>query len=223
MSASVRIIYYVEIFSSWCHWAEPAWAALKVRYAGRVEFGWKIALMNAPDFPDSAAQCDWFYRRSGLHVRSPYMLKSGWVDTSPENDYTAPNRVAEAARDFLGADDERVRLALAHAALREGRRVGRIDEAVAVAAAAAGLPPEPLRARADGAEVRARVAASTAEFHAHQLSQRPAFVLTDTIGDKAVFSGLVQAEPLAATIEAMLADTAAYASYAAHHGPPPAA
>ncbi len=223
MSAAVRVVYYVEIFSSWCHWAEPAWAALKDRYAGRVEFAWKIALMNRPDFPDSAAQCDWFYRRSGLHVRSPYMLNSGWVDPSPENDYTAPNRVAEAARDFLGADDERVRLALAHAALREGQRLGRIDEAVAVASATAGLPPEPLRARADSAEVRARVAASTAEFHAHQIGQRPAFVLTDTIGDKAVFSGLVQPEPLAATIEAMLADTAAYAAYAAHHGPPPSA
>ena len=68
-----------------------------------------------------------------------------------------------------------------------------------------------------------RVAASTAEFHAHQIGQRPAFVLTDTIGDKAVFSGLVQPEPLVATIEAMLADTAAYAAYAAHHGPPPSA
>jgi hypothetical protein len=36
-----------------------------------------------------------------------------------------------------------------------------------------------------------------------------------------VFSGLVAMEPLAATIDAMLSDTAAYASHAAHHGTPP--
>jgi hypothetical protein len=38
-----------------------------------------------------------------------------------------------------------------------------------------------------------------------------------------VFSGLVRLEPLAATIEAMLADTAAYAAHRAHFGEPPAA
>jgi hypothetical protein len=42
------------------------------------------------------------------------------------------------------------------------------------------------------------------------------------IGDKAVFSGLVRAEPVAAAIEAMLADSAAYAAHAAHFGKPPA-
>jgi hypothetical protein len=69
--------------------------------------------------------------------------------------------------------------------------------------------------------VRARVDASTADFHSHRITQRPAFVLTDAIGDKAVFSGLVRIEPLAATIDAMLSDTAAYAAHAAHHGNPP--
>ena len=78
-----------------------------------------------------------------------------------------------------------------------------------------------LRERAGSAAVRDRVTASTAEFHTHRISQRPAFVLEDPIGDKAVFSGLVAAAPLAATIDAMLADTRAYASYAAHHGKPP--
>jgi hypothetical protein len=48
-------------------------------------------------------------------------------------------------------------------------------------------------------------------------------LLQDDIDDRAVFSGLVTAAPLIATIEAMLADTAAYASYAAHHGAPPQA
>jgi predicted DsbA family dithiol-disulfide isomerase len=91
-----------------------------------------------------------------------------------------------------------------------------------VAAKATKLNAKKLRAAAESAAVSARVAASTAEFHAHRISQRPAFILTDAIGDKAVFSGLVRIEPLAATIDAMLADTAAYAAHAAHYGKPPA-
>jgi hypothetical protein len=78
-----------------------------------------------------------------------------------------------------------------------------------------------LRARAESAAVRARVEASTAEFLSHRISQRPAFILEDAIGDKAIFSGLVRLEPLAVTIDAMLHDTAAYAAHAAHFGTPP--
>ena len=45
----IRITYYLDVASSWCFWAEPAWAALKDRYAGRVDFDWKIALMDAAE------------------------------------------------------------------------------------------------------------------------------------------------------------------------------
>jgi len=218
--ADVTLTYYVEILSSWCHWAEPAWAELKARYAGRVQFEWRIALMRPEDFPVSRAQCDWFYRRSGTMLRSPVMLNSGWLEPQRKGNYVAPNLVAEAGRD-LGFADDRLRLALTHAAEIEGRRIGDLAEAVAVAAAATGLDPAALRARAESPEVRARVDASTAAFHALQITQRPAFVATDVIGDKAVFSGLVRAEPVAAAIEAMLADCAGYAAHAAHFGAPP--
>ena len=218
--ADVTLTYYLEILSSWCHWAEPAWAELKARYTGRVQFEWRIALMNPGDFPLSRTQCDWFYRRSGTIMRSPYMLNSGWLEPKRKGRYPAPNLVAEAGRDF-GFTDDRLRLALTHAGTREGRKIGGMTEAVAVAAAATGLNPAKLRAGAESPEVKARVDASTAEFHAHQITQRPAFLLTDVIGDKAVFSGLIRAEPLAAAIEAMLADTAAYATHAAHFGKPP--
>src|SRR5271168_2186966 len=79
----MKITYYLEVLSSWCHWAEPAWAELKARYAGRVRFEWRIALMSPGDFPASREQCDWFYRRSGgTAMRSPYMLHSGWFEAS---------------------------------------------------------------------------------------------------------------------------------------------
>ena len=73
----------------------------------------------------------------------------------------------------------------------------------------------------NGIDLKDRVATSTADFLAHQINQRPAFVLTDAIGDKAVFSGLVRLEPLVTTIDAMLADSAAYASHKVHHGDVP--
>ena len=216
----VTATYYLDVMSSWCLWGEPAWAELKARYAGRVAFDWRIALMRPEDFPKSVAQCDWFYQRSGLIMRSPFKLDSGWVESARQGDYRAPNHVAEAARD-LGATDDTVRLALMRAAMREGKKIGDLAVAVTVAAKAGKLDAKKLRARAASAAVVARVAASTAEFSAHQLSQRPAFIVTSAIGDKAVFSGLATAAPLAGAIDAMLADCAAYASHAAHFSPPP--
>lgn len=218
----MKVTYFLEILSSWCFWAEPTWAELKARYAKRgVEFEWKIALMNPGDFPVSRTQCDWFYQRSGGTVmHSPFKLNSGWFELERKGIYHAPNLVAEAGKDFGFTGDE-VRLALTHAALRDGRKMGDMTEAVAVASHAAKIDAAKLRAAAESPAVKARVDASTAEFHAHRINQRPAFILGDPIGDKAIFSGLVKLEPLAATIEAMLSDSAAYAAHEAHHGKVP--
>ena len=215
----MKVTYFLEVISSWCYWAEPAWAELKQRYAGTVEFGWKLALMDASGLPLSRDQCEWFYRRSGLIMRSPFMLNSGWFEPGMK-EYLAPNLVAEAAKEF-GATDDLVRLAIAHAALREGRKVGNWTESAAVAAAAAGLDASALLKKAKTPEVEARARATTAEFHSLKVNQRPTFLLENGIGDRAVFSGLATATPLAAAIDAMLNDAAAYASHAAHFGLPP--
>ena len=217
----MKITYYLEVTSSWCYWAEPAWAELKQRYAGRAEFNWKIALMPAEAYPQSKEQCEWFYRRSGTIRRSPFMLNAGWFEPGIKQ-YLAPNLVAEAAKDF-GVTEDRVRLAIAHAGLLEGRKVGRWEVAIEVASQAAGLDPKTLLPRAQSSEIESRARTSSAEFTALQINQRPAFLLENTIGDRAVFSGLVKAEPIAAAVEAMLADAAGYASFAAHFGGPPGA
>lgn len=217
---NVKIVYYLDVTSSWCYWAEPAWAELKQRYAAKpVEFNWRIALLDEAALPASPAQMEWFYRRSGPIMRSPFMLNTGWFEAG-HKEYLAPNAVAEAARDF-GVTDDRVRLAIATAALRDGQKVLQAKIAAAVAAKAAGLDANKLLAAAQSAETEKRIRAATAEFHALQVTQRPTFVLTNNIGDRAVFSGLARAVPVAAAIEAMLEDAAAYASHAAHFGKPP--
>jgi predicted DsbA family dithiol-disulfide isomerase len=128
--------------------------------------------------------------------------------------------VAEAAKDF-GVTDDRVRLALMAAAMREGQHVGEWSLSVAVAAKAAKLENKKLLAKAQSPEIEKRVRKTTAEFNGLQVTQRPTFVLESNIGDRVVISGLTKAAPLAAAIDAMLEDAKAYASHAAHFGGPP--
>jgi predicted DsbA family dithiol-disulfide isomerase len=217
---NVNIIYYLDVTSSWCYWAEPAWLELKQAFARQpVEFSWRIALLDAAALPASKAQVEWFYRRSGSVMRSSFMLSSEWFEAG-QKEYLAANCMAEAAKDF-GVTDDRVRLALASAALREGQKILQWKVAAGVVAKATGLDAKKLLAKAQSAATEKRVRATTAEFHALQITQRPAFVLTSNIGDRAVFSGLAKAAPLAATLSAMLEDAAAYASHAAHFGNSP--
>jgi len=217
---SVTVTYYLDVISSWCFWAEPAWTELKQRFAGRVDFRWKVALLDVSGLPVSIAQEAWFYRRSGTLVRSPFMLSTDWYE--PERpDYFAPNAVAEAAKDF-GVTDDRVRLAIARGAVIDGRKVGRWEESLAIGSQAAGVDASVLEAAARSKAIEERLRASTAEFHSFQVTQRPAFLVEDVIGDRAVLSGLVAVAPIAAAIEAMIEDCRGYAAYAAHHGSPPA-
>src|SRR5436190_15139335 len=142
---AIKITYYLEVISSWCYWAEPAWAELKARYPDAT-FEWKLALMDQSGLPTSKAQCEWFYQRSGTIVRSPVMLNSGWFDPNLK-EYLAPNCVAEAGRDF-SIEDDRIRLAITKAAVRDGRKVGNWEEAAQIGAQAANLVPEKLLERA---------------------------------------------------------------------------
>jgi predicted DsbA family dithiol-disulfide isomerase len=216
----LAITYYLDVISSWCFWAEPAWAELKKRYEGKVEFGWKIALLDKTGLPLSRAQEAWFYRRSGMLMRSPFMLSTTWYDEPIRSEYLAPNCVAVAAKDF-GITDDRVRLALSYAGLREGKRTGEWEIAAEIGAKTANLEAKELLERARSPDVEARVRADTADFHLLQVTQRPTFVFDSEIGDRAVFSGIAVAPPLATTLDAMLDDIAAYQTHAAHFGTPP--
>src|SRR5207253_8309703 len=166
----ITVTDYLEVVSSWCFWSEPMWAELKKRYEAHVKFQWKIALMDPSGLPVSREQEQWFYRRSGMMMRSPFMLNTDWYDPSlPE--WLAPNCVAETAKDF-GFTDDSVRLALAHAALREGRKIGAWDVAAQSGAEAGRIDAGKLVECAGLAEVGQRVGASPAEFDALRVKQR---------------------------------------------------
>jgi predicted DsbA family dithiol-disulfide isomerase len=212
---------YLDVISSWCFWAEPMWTELKQRYAGRVAFDWKIALMDESGMPKSRAQLEWYYRRSSMLMRSPFPLNPDWFEPGV-SEYLAPNAVAEAARD-LGLDDDTVRIALATAGLHEGRKTGDWDIAADIGAVTSGIEKDKLLKRAQSADIEKRIRASTAEFHAMGVNQRPTFVIDNSVtGDRAVFAGFAKLEPLVAAIDAMLEDIDFYEQHASRYGTPPA-
>lgn len=213
------ITNYLDVISSWCHWAIPAWQELRTRYGDRADFRWKIALMDKTGLPPTREHTDWYYRRSGMLMRSPVRLDAGWVELG-RTEYPEPNRVAEAARE-LGVDDDRAWIALSHAELREGKKIADWEIAAQVVAQATGLNRARLLESAKSPEIETRIRESTAEFHALQVTQRPTFVIDTPIGDRAVFSGFAKAVPLAAAIDAMLDDIDGYEAHAAQYGNPP--
>ncbi len=216
----LTITNYLDVISSWCFWAIPAWQEIQKRYADRVDFRWKIALMDKTGLPPTHEAMEWFYRRSGMLMRSPVKLQTGWHEIGRE-EYPEPNCVAEAARD-LGVEDDRVWQALGRAELVEGKKIWQWEVAGEIAAAASGLPKEQLLERARRPEIEARIRLTTQEFHDLHVTQRPTFVIDTPIGDRAIFSGFAKTAPLAATLDAMLEDLADYAAHAAHFGAPPA-
>src|SRR5260370_7229099 len=182
----ITVTYYLDIISSWCFLAEPAWAELKKRYHDKVEFQWKIALLDKTGLPSCGEKEEWFYRGSGTIMRSPFMLSSEWFERG-KPEYLAPNCVAEAAKDF-GITDDHVRLALAYAGLREAKRFAEWEIAAEIGAKAANVDAKELLDRARSTVVETRVRADTPDFHLFQVPHRPTFALYSELGATAAFS-----------------------------------
>ena len=78
---NVKITYYLDVVSSWCYWAEPAWAELKRRYArAPVEFGWSIALLDENGHALQVTQRPTFALESNIGDR---VVFSGLVKVDP--------------------------------------------------------------------------------------------------------------------------------------------
>jgi predicted DsbA family dithiol-disulfide isomerase len=179
-----------------------------------LSYDWRIALVS--DLPVGREQVEWYYNRSGSV--SGTHLNPDWC----QGPYTSldANLAAEAARG-LGFNDDRVRLALARAALLQGVPIYHKTVAADVVAAVTGAAPEKILTLMDDATVKERVRMGGEEFSAFHIDQRPGFVLRSTIGDTAIFSGIWSFEPLDATIGAMLSDVDKYAKFAANNPPMP--
>jgi len=215
----MHVEMFLDVLSSWCLLAAPAWTRLRETYEGRVKFAWSIALVDRAEAMGYTPETmDWYYRRTARMTGE--RLNPGWIE-GPQTGTLNANLVAAAAR-TLGVDDDRVWVALASAAMRDGLPMGRLESAAAVAARAGGLDERALAARAREEDVFEYVRDSTDRFRQTGLPQRPSFIVTDDIGDKACFSGIWVHEPLAATLDALLADVDGYRVYMLDAPPEPA-
>ncbi|MEM7674125.1 MAG: DsbA family protein [Verrucomicrobiota bacterium] len=210
----VKITYYLDVVSSWCYYFEPVWESLAETFGDKLEREWEITLIPEEGLPESAEEEDSYYRRSGIITRQQQMLNSSWVDPSLK-EYLAPNLVSLACR-ALGVTGDTVRLEIARGAMVDGLKVGDWEVSAEIAAKASGLTSEMILKKARSPEIERIARSSTARFNAFGVNQRPAFFLESEIEDRAIFSGLIQAEPLVATINAMISDAEAYRSWSAH-------
>ncbi len=211
------MIYYLDVMSSWCTYAEPAIAEVRKRFGDDLDYEWRIAAVKDGQPPGFTQEgMAWWYERSGS--MSGIKLTAAWIQ-SPEGTWW-PNIAAEAARS-LGKVDDTVRLALARAALFDGRPIQQRDIAEEVAARAAGLSADRLRAAMDDPAVATRMRASTAEFRAMPCTVVPTFLITNEIGDVNMLSGAYRAEHLAVCIEQLRADVRGYEAFGKAHPPPP--
>ncbi|MBV8152122.1 MAG: DsbA family protein [Candidatus Eremiobacteraeota bacterium] len=214
----MHVELFLDVLSSWCLLAAPAWERLRSAYAGRVRFAWSIALVERADANGYTRESmDWYYRRTAKMTGE--RLNPAWID-GPQTGTLNANRVAVAARS-LGVDDDRVWIALANAAMRDGLPMGRLEAAVDVAARAGGLDAVRLRARAEDEDVFVSIRDSTDRFRQLGLPQRPSFIVTDDIGDEVRLSGIWTYAPIAAAIDALIADVDGYRVYMMDAEPEP--
>lgn len=199
--ARVEIVYYLDVLSSWCYVADRALERIEEKYGDGVVIDWRIAqLFDAGPLPYGQEEMAWYYIRTAK--MTGVELNPSWHD-SPQTTTVYANRAAEAAR-ALGAVDSRVRRALARAALIDGKPLGRRDVAIEEAAGASGFSREQIAELMDSQTVAQRIAQATQEFSDLALPQRPSFVMRNTSGDLAVFSGLYTFEALDSVIREML-------------------
>jgi predicted DsbA family dithiol-disulfide isomerase len=211
----VTIEYFIDTCSSWVYLARETITRLRVAFGDRAEFTWRIALLDRSEAlgytPDSM---DWYYRRS--HALAGEKLDPHWI-VNRETGSLEANLVVEAARE-LGIHDDRAWLAIARETMGNGQPIASFVGAADTVAATCGIDADRLVDAAQSAVVRDRIEASTKRFHELALPQRPAFVLRSAIDDEARFCGLIDYDPMALTIEAMLRDEERSAAYTRTHG-----
>lgn len=197
----VDVIYYVDVLSSWCHIADRAVERIEEKYGENVRLEWRVAQLNDfGPFPFTPEELAWYFARTAK--MTGVQLNAAWHD-SPQTTTKYANAAAEAAR-VLGAVDSRVRRGLSRAALLDGKPMGRREAAIEEAARLSGFAAESIAETMESPQVTQRIAQTTQEYKDLALPQLPSFILRNTSGDLAVFSGLYTFESLDKVIGEML-------------------
>ena len=211
--ALMELTYFFDVCSCWCALADDALASVRGRYGVRIRVDWKIALINNGEpMVAGLPQELWYYDR--CEAATGRRFNHHWMEKPGQSTFV-PNAVIYAARK-LGKGPQ-VHNAVKTAGLERGEPILRREVALDVAVGASGLDRHLLATAMDDPVTRAEISAWTAEFNSYRIDQRPAFVLRSAIGDTAILSGLYRPEPIAAAIDAMIADEDAYDRFAATH------
>lgn len=199
--AHIDLIYYVDVMSSWCYVADRAIEKIERKHGESLRLDWRIAqLFDAGPLPYTREALVWYYARTAK--MTGVQLNDAW-HTSADTTTKYANQAAEAAR-ALGAADSKVRRGLSRAALIDGKPMGVRDRAIEEAARLSGFSAERIAEMMDSGQVGQRIAQTTQEYKDLALPQLPSFVMRNTSGDLAVFSGLYTFESLDSVISEML-------------------
>jgi predicted DsbA family dithiol-disulfide isomerase len=213
----MQLTYFFDVCSMWCALGDEALVTVQQRYGKRVPVTWKVALINDGEPMDAGLEQElWYYDR--CEIATGRRFDHRWIEKSGQSTLL-PNALIHVAQK-LGKGAE-VHRALKIAALERGEPILRREIALSLAVGASGLGRAALEAGIDDPETVAEIKASTAEFNAYKINQRPSFVIRSRIEDTVIFSGLYRVEPVIAAIDAMIADEEAYARFAASHAPFP--
>lgn len=207
----IKMVHYLYILSSWSLVAEAAVSEVRERFGDAIEYDWRIAVTDyGGKGPYARERLQFFYDR--LEAATGRHMDLGWWDDG--YDWLVPDRVATAAR-LLGCTGNEARLALAKAGLLDGRKITDLRVAADVASSATDIPAALLAMTANAANTTTCLFEWSREFRASGVALRPAFQLTNDLGDRVVLSGIWNAEPLISAVEALLRDERSYREFVA--------
>lgn len=209
---TVEIVYYLDILSSWCFVADGNLARLREKHGSRLAVDWRLAPSHdGLPFGYTREQMAGFYARTKLVTG--VQLNPDWIE--PNHEVTSAHLclAAEAARS-LGFIGDEVRIGLARAAMVDGKPVSRREVALELTAELSGLDPAALDRAMRSPAQAARIDTTSGEFKKLGATVRPTFVMTNSIADRVVLSGIWAFEPLDALVTELLHDADSYASAA---------
>jgi predicted DsbA family dithiol-disulfide isomerase len=211
----IKMTHYLYVLSSWSLVAEDAVSEVCRRFGDRLDYDWRIAITDYQgNGPFKREQLEFFYAR--LEAATGRRMNLGWWREG--YDWLVPDRVVAAARS-LGATGIEVRLAIARAGLCDGEDITNPSVAIDIACRVSGIARASLQTALNAPETLLWLAESARQFQASGVTLRPAFVLENDLGDRAILSGIWNTEPLSAAITALLTDEESYHSFVASRAP----